>query len=290
MCRSARTQRCHTKSPAPELTGSAPEATSGTTAGLAHDWPLETKYYTATVPIWIDEIPSVAEWRTEFTKPEAREVITVLGAWLYCFKKPVDEQDFATIKETMQAIADVIERACGLGSDAVCLAVAMPQSTTPYLDKTGEEWEDLAMDHGFEFVDAEATGKNEFGEARGVQRAREALEACEWESADTLDFGGDEDGFEGSFAAEEAEMNGELFGMKDALHREGGTEGETGEMEVEELEVMMRKMVAIKGEFVHLVCGFAKADVLVEEMGEGMGEAERKRFAAKAINDLMKHL
>jgi len=35
---------------------------------------------------------------------------------------------------------------------------------------------------------------------------------------------------------------------------------------------MMQKMVAIK------------------EMGEGMEEAERKRFAAKAVNDLLKDL
>jgi hypothetical protein len=232
-----------------ELTGSAPEPTSETTAGLTHDWRLETKYYTATVPIWIDEVANVTEWRAEFTKPEAREVITVLGAWIYCFKKPVEDKDVEKIKETMQAIADVIERACGYGGDMVCLAVAMPQSITPYLEKSDEDWEELAMDHGFEYVDFEAKGKNEFGEAKGVQRIREALEACEWESADALDFGDDGEGFDASFAAEEAEMNMELFGMKDALHGYNDGEEEAGDKEVEELEVMMRKMVAIKGMF-----------------------------------------
>ncbi|KAI8931978.1 hypothetical protein NX059_010874 [Plenodomus lindquistii] len=251
-----------------ELTGSAPEPSAGTTAGLTHDWRLETKYYTATVPIWIDEIPNVAEWRTEFVKPEAREVITVLGGWIYCFKKPVEQKDLDTIRETMQAITDVIERACGFGGDQVCLAVAMPQSTTPYLEKSGEDWEELAADYGFEYVDFEATGKNEFGEAMGVQRVREALEAGEWESNDMPDFG-DDDEFDGTFAAEEAEMNMELFDMKGALQEDDDGE-EPGDKEVEELEVMMKKMVAIK------------------EMGQGMEEAERKRFAAKAINDLMK--
>jgi hypothetical protein len=216
-------------------------------------------------------LPNVAQWRTEFTKPEAREVVSVLGAWIYCFKKPVEEKDVDTIKETMQAVADAIERACGYGGDQVCLAIAMPQSTTPYLEKSSEEWEELAMEYGFEYIDSEAKGKNEFGEAMGVQRAREALEAAEWDGAD-LDFGGeDEEGFEGSFAAEEAEMNMELFGMKGALAGlDDGEGGDTEDKEVEELEVMMRKMVAIK------------------EMGEGMQEAERKRFAAKAVNDLLK--
>lgn len=228
------------------LTGSAPELTSESVAGLTHDWRIETKYYTATVPIWIDEINNTTEWRTEFTKPEAREVITALGAWIYCFKKPIQDKDVDAIKETMQAIADVNERACGYGSDMICLAVAMPQSTTPYLEKSDEEWEELATDHGFEFVDFEAKGKNEFGEAMGVQRIRDALEACEWEGTDALDFD-DGDGFEGSFAAEEAEMNMELFGMKDALHGHGEGAEEAGDKEVEELEIMMRKMIAIKG-------------------------------------------
>lgn len=235
-----------------ELTGSAPTPTANTTAGLTHEWNLETKYYTATLPIWVDEIPNVAEWRTEFIKPEAREVVTVLGAWAYCFKKPVEEKDLEVIKETMQAIADVIERACGYGGDMVCLAVAMPQSTTPYLDKANDEWEELCMDYGFEFVDMEATGKNEFGEAMGVQRVREALEAGEWESVAGFNFDDDDDeGFDGSFAAEEAEMNMELFGMKDSLHGFGHEEGdgELEDKEVEDLEVMMRKMVAIKGMF-----------------------------------------
>jgi hypothetical protein len=237
----------------PELTGSAPEPTSGSTAGLTHEWLLETKYYITKLPIWIDEVADVTEWRTAFTAPEAREVITVLGAWIYCFRKPVTQADLSTIKDTMQAVADAVERACGFSGDQVYLAIAMPQSTTPYLEVASDEWEDMCTDTGFEFVDFEKTEQNEFGEKVGVHRVREALEACEWDSAEGLDFeDGDEEGF-GGFAAEEAEMNMELFGMKEALH--GNSEEETpaepsAELEateVEELEVMMRKMIAIKG-------------------------------------------
>jgi hypothetical protein len=201
----------------------------------------------------------VTEWRAAFTAPEAREVITALGAWIYCFRKPVSQADLSTIKDTMQAIADSIERACGFSGDQVCLAIAMPQSTTPYLDLPSEEWEDICTDTGFEYVDFEKTGKNEFGEKVGVQRVRESLEAGEWESVEGLDFADGEDGEDGEegfggFAAEEAEMNMELFGMKGALH--GFGDDESGEheptaeeeaKEVEELEVMMRKMIAIKG-------------------------------------------
>lgn len=168
----------------------------------------------------------------------------------------MEEKDANTIKETMCAIAKVIERACGFGGDMVCLAVAMPQSTTPYLEKGDDEWEEMCVEHGFEYVDYEAKGKNEFGEAMGVQRMRDALEACEWEGADVLDFSDEEEGFEGGFAAEEAEMNMELFGMKDALHGsgDGEGEGEAGEKDVEELEKMMQKMIAIKGMLVSRSC------------------------------------
>ncbi|KAF2785944.1 hypothetical protein K505DRAFT_260969 [Melanomma pulvis-pyrius CBS 109.77] len=260
-----------------DLTGSAPTPISSTTAGLSHTWALTTKYYTATLPIWIDEIPSVSEWRGEFIKPEAKEVISVIGAWIFCFRRPVTTADVATIKEALKAIADVIERACGYGGDAVCLAVAMPQSTTPYLDMGKEEWDEVCMEYGFEFVDGEekggAKGTNEFREEVGVKRVEEALMANDWEGGEgELDLGG-EWGEEGEgLDAEEVEMGAELFGLKAAVHGVEDDEEGDEEKQVEELESMMRKMVAIK------------------ETSEGMPEAERKRFAAKAVNDLMKDL
>lgn len=227
-----------------DLTGSAPELVSDSSAGLSHEWQLETKYYTAKLPIWIDEISDVSQWRTEFTKPEAREVITVLGAWIFCFKKPVTEKDVDTIKETLQAIADAIEKASGYGADQVCLAVAMPQTITPYLDKSAEDWDDLCMEYGFEFVDSEAKGKNQYGEEMGIKRVEDALKANDWDGGD--DFGDFEldDESNGGLDAEEREMGMELFGMKHAVH---GEEDEDEEAQVEELEGLMRRMAAIKG-------------------------------------------
>ncbi|ORY19581.1 hypothetical protein BCR34DRAFT_621006 [Clohesyomyces aquaticus] len=257
-----------------ELTGSAPELITDSIAGLSHTYTLSTRYYTANIPIWLDEIPSISEWRTEFTKPEAREVVSVLGAWLFCFRKPVKQEHMDDIKEALQAIADVIEKACGYGADMVCLAVAMPQSTTPYLDLGSEEWEGICMEYGFEFVDSEAKGKNEFGEPMGVGRIEDALKANDWEGGEgDADFEGEGDGeeFRESFDAEEVEMGMELFGMKGALHgEEGEVDEEDQQAQVEELERMMRKMVAVK------------------DMGESMPEAQRKKFAAKAVKDLTK--
>jgi hypothetical protein len=141
----------------------------------------------------------------------------------------------------------VIEKACGYGGEMVCLAVAMPQSITPYLEKEAEEWEEMCMEYAFEFVDYEKKGKNEFGEEMGVKRVEQALQANEWEGGDGgLDFDADEFGEFGEddgLDAEEREMGAELFGMKSAVH--GMDESE--ETQVEELEGLMRRMVAIKG-------------------------------------------
>lgn len=185
----------------------------------------------------------MSEWRTEFSKPEAKEVVTVVGAWIYCFKKPVTEAELATIKDTMQAVAKVIEAACGFSDDQVRLAVAMPQSTTPYLEKSAEDWDDLCMEYGFEFVDSEAKGKNQFGEETGMKRVEDAIKAQEWDGGgdDDLDF--DDDAFGEGLDEEEREMGMELFGMKNAVHGIDDDE----EAQVEELEGLMRRMVAIKG-------------------------------------------
>ena len=114
----------------------------------------------------------------------------------------------------------------------------------------------------------------------GIARLKEALEAHEWDAG-----GGDVDvdeleeelGLEDGFGAEAAEVEREMVGLKMAVRREGGKE-EVGEEEeeegadegVEELENMMLKMQAIK------------------DMGADMPEVERRKFAARAVRDVMK--
>lgn len=73
-----------------DLTGSAPHLISDSPAGLSHSWKVKTTYYEAEIPIWIDEIADAEAWKEEFLKPEAKEVLEVLGAVVVCFRKPVD--------------------------------------------------------------------------------------------------------------------------------------------------------------------------------------------------------
>lgn len=150
-----------------DLTGTTPTPNpDNTLAGLSHTWKITTPYYSATIPIWLDEITSAPTWSSEFLKPEAREVLSVLGAFVVCFRKPVDRAQLERIKGLLEAVREVVREGCGFAWGGVCLAVGMRQSVTPYLEMSGkewEEWEDFCGDLGFEWVDFEAVGRNEFG-------------------------------------------------------------------------------------------------------------------------------
>ena len=106
----------------------------------------------------------------------------------------------------------------------------------------------------------------------GIARLREALEAHEWEGGDGDALSDDlEFASEDGFGAEAAQIEREMMGLKMAVHGDEES-GESGDEGVEELENMMLKVQAIK------------------EMGADMPEAERRRFAAKAVRDVMKIL
>jgi len=211
------------------------------------------------VPVWIDTIEpsSPSAWSSDFLAPDAAEVLQALGAYILCFRKPVDEGEYERCRGMMEEVARVVRSAERRGWDGVCLVVLMRQETVPRLEVGMERWEELGMEGGWEVVDVEARGRNEFGEGQGVERVREAVEANDWAGGDEgedgeLDLDGleDSDG-EGSvgFGIDPEEMREEMEGMKRAIYG-GGEDEESGEDEkkdVEEMEALMRKMQAMRG-------------------------------------------
>lgn len=86
-----------------------------------------------------------------------------------------------------------------------------------------------------------------------------------------MDTISDDLGLEDGFGAEAAEVEREMMRLRLALNgAEGSDEGE--DEGVEELDNMMLKMQAIK------------------DMGADMPGSERRKFAAKAVRDVMKAL
>ncbi|KAM3423491.1 hypothetical protein BST61_g919 [Cercospora zeina] len=265
-----------------DLTGSAPDPhIDGSTAGLTHEWNAETAYYKANVPIWVDEVSDLQAWKTEFLKPEAKEVVDEVGAWIYCFQRQADGKISSGVEEALKSIREVVDEHF-VALDTTLLAVAKPHGKQAVSNKTAnqEEQEDLCMQYGFEYVDYSATGKNEFGEKMGFERLKEVLETNEWASGendevdlDDLDFTADDFG---DFGTEEAEVTAELFGMKAALHeddeRDTTEEGFTTAahaVQVDDLDKLMSKLLAVR------------------EQSAGLPEEERKKKAAQAVNDIM---
>lgn len=274
------------------MTGSAPSPdVNGSTAGLTHEWIAETAYYKAKVPIWIDEVPDFAVWKTDFIAAEAKEVVDAVGAWVYCFPRQVDDSIDNEVDEAMKSIQEVVEEHC-CGSDVVLLAVATPATKEAKQesrkDKNRDAREDMCTQYGFEYVEYGAVGKNEFGEKVGFERLKEALEATEWAAGSDDELSVEEPGLkenddEDGFECEQAESFAELLDMKAALvgkdeddeddeaESEHFITPESQAAEVEDLDRMLSQLLAVK------------------EKGAEMPEEQRKRLAAKAVRDLMKN-
>jgi hypothetical protein len=289
-----------------DLTGTAPTPDiSGSCAGLTHAWDVKTAYYSASVPIWIDEIPDLEEWKATFLEPEAKEVVEAVGAWVYvswCGVATTGAED-ERCRETelaLKAIQEITEQHAGYARENVAmLAVYLPAqgsaSGQALDDTTRERLDDMCIEHGFEFIDYSATGVNAFGEKQGFERMREALEANDWSGTSHSDeednaFRVEDDGV-GTFGDEEVEMSMELFGLKSSLLDRSATpsvdddddgneddvwpdESVTGSekqqaAEVDDLEAMMSKLLAVK------------------EQSAGLPEAQRKKVAARAVREVM---
>ncbi|KAJ5189657.1 Alpha/gamma-adaptin-binding protein p34 [Penicillium cf. griseofulvum] len=167
-------------------------------------------------------------------------------------------------------------------------------------------WEDQLFDMGllgWEVVEwdpkegLEVETRNQYGEREGMPRIKEVLETHDWSMVGgDSGFDGDNDtdmeseddlqdqllGLGGSrgFGDEVHELEREMFGLRMAIERGGGDGDEDDsdhddredEIDVESMEALMMRMQAIK------------------DMSSELPEGERKRFAAKAVQDIMREL
>ncbi|KAL8951710.1 MAG: hypothetical protein Q9222_002323 [Ikaeria aurantiellina] len=193
----------------------------------------------------------------------------------------------------------------------------MPQPLLPLLPASPQDWEDLALDCGnWEYIDSEATGKNEFGEKVGLERLKEALEANEWDGSGGEEGGLNSDDDYGDFEREvlegqdfdtgagkgKIEEHPDAIGMRELILKSDDESSDSNtrvenDTQVEELETMMLKMQAIKGTwdlsvaimlFLQPPAGLANLAPRNIEKGASMPEEQRKRFAAKAVREITK--
>ncbi|GAO45839.1 hypothetical protein SAICODRAFT_6138 [Saitoella complicata NRRL Y-17804] len=275
------------------LTSSLPSdllPTNTSHAGLSHTLPIKTPYYSADVPIWVDEFTpgKEDEWVDGYCSEEAREVLDVLGAIIVTFRHGEDMRD--CMKGT-KAAERIVERCGGEYGvwNGVCVAVGMHKSVEGVDEGKCEE---ACTDAGFEYVDFAATGRNEYGEQTGLARIREALEANDWNDEHTIDENdldgegpiaeiGDDFGTS-EFDEEFFDMSREMAGLREALaqssipqeDKDNEEENNDGldDDEVEGLEKMMGALLAAR------------------EQGKDLPLAERRELAAQTVGQLMKKM
>lgn len=225
------------------LTGSLPPEISGTGqhGGVTHELKITNQYYSAEIGIWVDEFTNIEELTNSYCSAEADEVRASIGVLIVTFRKSQQEEDAVALvqEEKVGALLGAIKSVVDLcPSETLALAVGCPGSSSAgRQDEVA--WEDVCAEEGFEYIDLEATGKNVFGERTGLERAKEAIEACDW-SEQTIDPS--EEGLLASMMAEDAAINKHL--LEDDLDTQGA---DFEEASVEQLESMIQRVMIARG-------------------------------------------
>lgn len=123
-----------------------------------------TKYYTAEVPIWIDEVSDIKAWASEFKNEEAKEVVLSIGAFIYCFRRPKNEEDLESARQAFYAINEVVDKWFDLSFDGSKLAISTPAgANASLLDLEKTDWEGFCDENEFEFIDCSVDKARELG-------------------------------------------------------------------------------------------------------------------------------
>ncbi|GIK03325.1 hypothetical protein Aspvir_007394 [Aspergillus viridinutans] len=231
---------------------------------------------------------------------------------------PESRDDVKSLKEFLYAVGrvkGVIEEERGEVGDVPVLLVLVGEGhkdarlrgedgDLEELDASDEPfsvgwWEDQLFEMGMVGVEVlawdpkgeEGDQRNVYGEYQGMRRIREILETHDWAApSEDADPGGfSEDGLEehllgldrgeNGFDLEVNELEREMLGLRMAIEHGGDDvdgqdedEEDDDALKVESLEALMMRMQAIR------------------DMSSELPECERKKFAAKAVRDIMKEL
>ncbi|GBB95500.1 hypothetical protein RclHR1_02550012 [Rhizophagus clarus] len=141
-------------------------------SGIKIPWNINTKYYNAKVDFWIDETLHKDHVNKEVIQGYENEengIGKVVDAILFIFKK--DElgtfDDIKVFLPFIQQYDPAITLAIGTGKNAH--------------DINDDSYEDWCLENGFEYVDMEATKKENIDERIGIERILEALQSNMWE-------------------------------------------------------------------------------------------------------------
>ncbi|KTW32599.1 uncharacterized protein T551_00084 [Pneumocystis jirovecii RU7] len=167
-----------------ELTGSLPKISSNKInhAGIIHQVKFDTKYYKATVDIWVDEFSDeeIDIWVESYLSEEAAPVREALGAIVIVFRETEKRPFYEHVLRQVKKIRQIVE-ACDSSWDGVLLAVKMPEkdlNTVSSNQIDHNALSDACLNENFEYVDFACQSTKQSKE--GIDRVKEALEAFTW--------------------------------------------------------------------------------------------------------------
>lgn len=159
-------------------------------SGLVYSCDLTTRYFKLSVNLLIEEFPDerssdndpvqcLETWFSEFSTPEFQELRDALDGVVYTVAME------GLHSGSVEAQLDVLGRIKTLlDDDAFVVVVGCADSDVP--DHTADQYEDLAISSGFEFVNLQKSGTNEYMEKQGKERLLEIFHTHLWSDMDTL--------------------------------------------------------------------------------------------------------
>ncbi|RDA90230.1 hypothetical protein CP533_6870 [Ophiocordyceps camponoti-saundersi (nom. inval.)] len=255
-------------------------------AGTTHNLRLETNYYKASIPVWLDVMAEPAEWADSFLSDEAAEVLAVLGGLVVVLDLGSDV-DGEELRRLVRDVGRVVHRLGGWEWDGVRLVVGFGDVGEDEVD----EWDQLCVETGFEFVHVDSKSRlspvGDDGERSGIARVKEALEANDWESIapctqsepDTETEIDDEDLNLGLGKADLDALKQALWSAEEQEEQEGeasnrlqNIDGDSRGEDLSKLDFMMRKLQAVR------------------LAGSDLSEDQRRKVTAEAVAEVVRQL
>ena len=163
------------------LTHGSPDAVDGSLVGASHKHEISNKYYSATIPVWIDDLQDLDGWLEGFMSDEATEVRDEIACYMLVVQTPCSRERYEHVLSMMKAINKVI----GLGTqEATSMLILMPNPHTSSFCPTHDEWEDACMDLDFDFAFGPIEGSVDESQLPGIEHVQQSLELIDWNGRD----------------------------------------------------------------------------------------------------------
>ncbi|EGW35532.1 uncharacterized protein SPAPADRAFT_58759 [Spathaspora passalidarum NRRL Y-27907] len=154
-----------------------------------------TKYYEMKLTIMIDEylekshgandkLAELSKWYEDFQSDDCEELREVIDGFIFTVNMASDSVEY--IEMAMDVLATIRQSLGGHDWKGFICVVGSSPNDEPIDEDLVELIEDAAITSGFEFINLQSEGVNEYKEKQGKDRIKELIECHEWSNMDML--------------------------------------------------------------------------------------------------------